>query len=195
MTHVYNYVSMYMEGVSLKPREMSFYIFYYIPLNVICEREMKMQKTELSERMYKILADHIAVIEREKESAVKGFYSDNAATGTDCEIFFGEYIARLKGYLKNVNFKIDGPDNCPVVIIGSTVEVMDTADKDVFSYRIVLPIADSSSHNMSVASCLSPIGRALLLKPAGSRVSVKTPGGEVIYDIVKVSFDEKAPVP
>jgi transcription elongation factor GreA len=174
---------------------MSFIFFYNIPLNVICEREMKMQKTELSERMYKILADHVAEIERGKESAVKGFYSDNPVTGTDCEIFFGEYIAGLKDYMKNVKLKTDGPDNCPIVIIGSTVEVVDTADKEAFSYRIVLPIAGSSSHDMSVASCLSPIGRALLLKPAGSRVSVNTTGGEVIYDIVRISFNEEAPVP
>jgi transcription elongation factor GreA len=179
---------------------MSFIFFYNIPLNVIwvnviCEREMKMQKTELSERMYKILADHVAAIEREKESAVKGFYSDNAATGTDCEIFFGEYIAGLKDYLKNVKVNKDGADNCPIAIIGSTVEVMDTADKEAFSYRIVLPIAGSSSHDMSVASCLSPIGRALLLKPAGSTVSVNTPGGEVIYDIVRISFDGEEQVP
>ncbi|MGE5614470.1 MAG: GreA/GreB family elongation factor [Bacillota bacterium] len=154
-----------------------------------------MRKTELSERMYKILADHIALIEREKEPAVKDFYSDNIATGTDCEIFFGEYIAGLKNYLKNVKVKPDGPDHCPIAIIGSTVEVMDMADMEAFSYRIVLPLASSSSHDMSVASCLSPIGRALLLKPAGSRVSIKTPGGEVIYDIVKISIDEYAPVP
>ncbi|MGI6668078.1 MAG: GreA/GreB family elongation factor [Acetivibrionales bacterium] len=147
-----------------------------------------MQKTELSERMYKILNDHIVSIEREKETAVKDFYSDNVATGTDCEIFFGEYITGLKNYLKSVKVKKDMPDCCPLVIIGSTVEVIDTADNEAFNYRIVLPMANNSPHDMSIASCLSPIGRALLLKPAGSRVSIKTPGGEVIYDIVKISI-------
>jgi len=149
-----------------------------------------MQQTVLSERMFEILTGHVAEIEREKEFIVKGFYADNATTGMESEIFFREYTARIEEFLKNVRVKKDAPDNCPLSIIGSTVEVKDSEDMEVSSYQIVLPFTNKLSHDMSRASCLSPMGRALLLRQVGSKVAVMTPGGQVEYEIMSIKLDE-----
>ncbi len=156
------------------------------------EREMEMQQTVLSERMFEILTDHVAEIEREKEFIIKGFYADNAATGMDSEIFFRDYTARIEEFLKNVRVKKDGPDSCPLSIIGSTVEVKDAEDMEVFSYQIVLPFTNKLPPDMSQASCFSPMGRALLLRQVGSKVAVMTPGGQVEYEIMSITLDETA---
>lgn len=156
------------------------------------EREMEMQQTVLSERMFEILTDHVAEIEREKEFIIKGFYADNAATGMDSEIFFRDYTARIEEFLKNVRVKKDGSDSCPLSIIGSTVEVKDSEDMEVFSYQIVLPFTNKLPPDMSQASCFSPMGKALLLRQPGSKVAVMTPGGQVEYEIMSIVLDETA---
>ena len=150
-----------------------------------------MLQTVLSERMFKILSDHVAEIEREKEYIIKGFYADNAATGMDSEIFFRDYTARIEEFLKKVRVKKDGPDSCPLSIIGSTVEVRDAEDMEVFSLQIVLPFTNKLPPDMSQASCFSPMGRALLLRQVGSKVAVMTPGGQVEYEIVSITLDEE----
>lgn len=149
-----------------------------------------MLKTVLSERMYKILTDHVAEIEREKEPVIKGFFADNAEMGMDSEAFFREYTAELEKYLKSIKVKKDGMDTCPFTIIGSVVQLKDLEDSETISCRIVLPFANKSGSDVFNASCLSPMGRALLLKPAGSKVTVKTPGGRIDYEIISICADD-----
>lgn len=145
-----------------------------------------MHNTVLSERMFEILSAHVVNIEREKEAIIKSFYDDNAGTGMDIESFFREYTATIDSYLNSVKVKNDGMDSCPLTIIGSTVEVRDTSDLDVYSYHIVLPYAKKANRDMSYASCLSPMGRALLLKPVGSKVSIQTPADLLNYEIIRI---------
>jgi len=155
---------------------------------------MEMRKTVLSERMFKILTDHIAEIEREKENIIKGFYADNAATGMDSEIFFREYTAKIEEFLNSVQVKKDAPDNCPISIIGSTVEVKDTEDSEIISYEIVLPFTKKADMNMNQASCFSPMGKALLLQQTGNKVSIMTPGGQVEYKILNITLGSEEDV-
>lgn len=145
-----------------------------------------MHNTVLTERMFEIITDHIADIEKEKEAIIKSFYADNAGTGMDIEAFFREYTATIDNYLKTVKVRKDGMNSCPLTIIGSIVEVMDIADMDIYSYHIVLPYENRPNRDMSYASCLSPMGRALLLKPVGSKVSIKTPADILSYEIKSI---------
>lgn len=149
-----------------------------------------MHNTVLSERMFKILSAHIAEIEKDKEAIIKSFYADNAGTGMDIEAFFREYAAAIDNYLKSVNIRKDGLNSCPVIIIGSTVEVRDTADMNIYSYHIVLPYTKKANRGMSYASCLSPMGRALLLKTVGSKVSIQTPADLLSYEVMSIFVPE-----
>ncbi len=150
-----------------------------------------MQKTVLSERTFEILTNHVAEIEGKKESVIKAFYADNAETGMDSEVFFREYTAGIEEYLKGVRVKKNASDSCPVSIIGSMVDVRDAEDMEVESYQIVLPFKNQTLLDMNQASCFSPMGKALLLKQAGDKVTIETPGGQIEYEIMKISFTEK----
>ncbi len=147
-----------------------------------------MHNTVLSERMFKILSDHLAEIEEKKDGIIKSFYADNAGAGMDIETFFREYTAAIGGYLEGARVRKDAPDECPLTIIGSTVEVKDLLDQDVYSYHIVLPYAHKAIRDMSYASCLSPMGRALLLKTVGSKVSIKTPVDTFTYEVMSITL-------
>lgn len=147
-----------------------------------------MHNTAISEQMYEILTAHLAEIETEKEEIIRSFYADDAAAGMDIESFFREYTSVIGSYLKKAKIRKDGLDSCPMAIIGSTVEVKDIEDMDTCSYHIVLPLKRKNGGDMNQASCLSPMGRALLLKTPGSRVPVKTPAGELNYEILGISI-------
>ncbi len=144
----------------------------------------------MSEQMLNVLTDHVSYIEKEKEAIIKSFYADNAGAGMDIEAFFRDYTAAVSSYIDTVRTgKADAAKN-PPAIIGSTVEVLDTAEQEKFSYQIVLPLAKKAGSDMSHASCLSPLGRALLMKSAGSRVSIQTPAGLLDYEIVHIKLPE-----
>ena len=72
------------------------------------------------------------------------------------------------------------------VVFGATVDLYDIAeDKDVI-YQIVGELeADIKANLISVTS---PIARALIGKSEGDEVTVKAPGGEREYEIVKVTY-------
>jgi len=151
---------------------------------------MEMKKTALSERMYRLLADHIAEIEREKEPILKSLFSENAQTAMQSEAFFREYTDKLEKYLKNAEVRKDAADACPFSIIGSVVQIRDLEDSEIINCRIVLPYAGKSTGGLFDASCLSPMGQALLLNPPGSIVTVSTPAGQIRYEIISISVDD-----
>ncbi len=67
------------------------------------------------------------------------------------------------------------------VIFGVTVDIINTETDETVSYQIVGDDeADVKSNKISVNS---PIARALIGKVIGDEVVVKTPGGEVEYEI------------
>ncbi|WP_286788089.1 MULTISPECIES: transcription elongation factor GreA [unclassified Pseudomonas] len=70
------------------------------------------------------------------------------------------------------------------VIFGTTVEIINVDTDESVTYQIVGDDeADIKSGKISVSS---PIARALIGKQEGDAVIVKTPGGDVEYEIVEV---------
>jgi transcription elongation factor GreA len=64
--------------------------------------------------------------------------------------------------------------------------VEDLVDGDLFRFRIVLPF---QGHNrIEDVTCLSPAGKALILKKPGEEVTVAAPAGTFRYRIKEISF-------
>ena len=70
------------------------------------------------------------------------------------------------------------------VIFGVTVELINLADDNEVRYRIVGE--DEANIKGGKISVTSPIARALIGKEEGDVVLVRTPGGEVEYEIASV---------
>lgn len=73
--------------------------------------------------------------------------------------------------------------------MGSEVEVLDTENGSKFTFTVVAPFqSQRESHNIFDVSCLSPVGRALLLKKVGETVEVDAPGGIFHYKINSINL-------
>jgi transcription elongation factor GreA len=72
------------------------------------------------------------------------------------------------------------------IIFGATVELenLDNGERRVFT--IVGP--DESDISMGKVSVMSPMAKAVIGKKAGDDAVVHAPGGEIEYEIIKVSF-------
>ena len=70
------------------------------------------------------------------------------------------------------------------VIFGSTVEILDLATDATLRYQIVGE--DEASVKENRISVTSPLARSLVGKEEGDTVIVKTPGGDVEYEISSV---------
>lgn len=142
----------------------------------------------LAAQMHKIITAHLSDIEKEKDAIIKSFYADSAKAGMGIETFFREYQGALAEYLESIKVKPGGSGICPPAIIGGTVEARDLEDNEIYSFHIVLPYPNKTVRDIDIASCLSPLGRAILLKTAGSKVAVQTPAGVLNYEIVNITL-------
>lgn len=74
--------------------------------------------------------------------------------------------------------------NTGKVIFGTTVDIINVDTNERVTYKIVGDDeADVKANKVSISS---PIARALIGKEVGDEVEVRTPAGEVIYEIDKV---------
>ena len=153
---------------------------------------MEMCKNSISNRISGFLHEHIKAIEKEKDSLFKEHYTENVKESMDAQEFFREYINFIYNYLDNLKAETDNSDSCPFVIINSIVEVQDMEDMETYQYRIVLPYSEEKDISIDCASCLSPLGKALLLKSIGQQVNVQIPTGTLSYVIKKITVTEQA---
>ena len=94
-------------------------------------------------------------------------------------------IAEIEGKLSNAQV-IDGTQipESDKVIFGTTVELMNLDTDEEITYQIVGD--DESDIKQSKISVYSPIARALIGKEVDDVVVVKTPNGDVEYEICTV---------
>ncbi len=72
------------------------------------------------------------------------------------------------------------------VIFGATVQVFNTQTEEEATYRIVGD--DEADFKQNLISVNSPMARGLIGKEADDVTIVKTPGGDVEYEIIKVEY-------
>lgn len=72
------------------------------------------------------------------------------------------------------------------VIFGATVSVLNLENDEEITYRIVGDDEADFKHNL--ISVNSPIARGLIGKEVDDSVTIKTPGGDVEFDILKVEY-------
>ena len=72
------------------------------------------------------------------------------------------------------------------VIFGATVKVLNLDTDEEQSYRIVGD--DEADFKQNLISVNSPIARGLIGKEQDDVVIIRTPGGEVEYEIIKVEY-------
>ncbi|MCM3690724.1 GreA/GreB family elongation factor [Neobacillus niacini] len=99
--------------------------------------------------------------------------------------FFNLYVLEVEDLLK-VNQKNNHISFFPKVLIGTKVTVLYDEDNETEDYVICYP--EQSNPDLGYISFLSPVGRQLLFKNIGEKISLKIPTGELSVTIKEISF-------
>ena len=120
------------------------------------------------------------------EAKAEGDISENAGydEAKTAQGFLEGRIRELEGILKNAKVISDDAAAPDVVSLGRTVVVREAGTDYEEEYTIVGPPEANPSQGR--ISNESPMGRALLNKRVGEQAVVQSPGGEIVFEIVKV---------
>jgi transcription elongation factor GreA len=146
-----------------------------------------MNKTNTSDEVLQLLLDHLNIVEESREMLLKEYFTEETEESKKLQRFFREYVTTLKNYVQNSKVTTKGSKIHPVVIIGSVVEVEDMEDHETYKYRIVLPFSGSLKSSYDCASCLSPLGKALLFRKINDKVDVEVPTGKLNYYVKSIT--------
>lgn len=129
-----------------------------------------------------------AVIEAIQEARGHGDLSENAEydAAKEKQGFIEARINELESKMSRFDIiditKMSGDK----ITFGATVTLENVESSEQKVYTIVGP--DESDISKGKVSILSPLARAIVGKKAGDDAIVQAPGGEIEYEIVKVSF-------
>ena len=145
----------------------------------------KLLRDELSE-LKTIIRPQIS--EAIKEAREKGDLKENAEyhAAREQQSFAEGRIKDIEGKLSNA--QVIDITRMPVsdkVIFGTTIIVADENNNEI-TYKIVGE--DEADLKKDKISVTSPISRALVGKSEGDEVTIKTPSGNIIYEIVEVKY-------
>lgn len=128
-----------------------------------------------------------AVIKAIEEARAHGDLSENAEyhAAKDQQGFIEARIQDIEGKVSRAEV-IDPKDlSGDTVVFAATVSIADEDDK-LSKYQIVG--VDEVDVSAGKISFISPIGRALIGRKVGDEIEVKTPQGEIYYEITNVDF-------
>mgnify|MGYP001194950584 FL=1 len=145
----------------------------------------KLLRDELSE-LKTIIRPQIS--EAIKEAREKGDLKENAEyhAAREQQSFAEGRIKDIEGKLSNA--QVIDITRMPVsdkVIFGTTIIVADENNNEI-TYKIVGE--DEADLKKDKISVTSPISRALVGKSEGDEVTIKTPSGNIVYEIVEVKY-------
>lgn len=120
------------------------------------------------------------------EAKAEGDISENAGydEAKNAQAFLEGRIRELENRIRNAQIIEDADSPANVVALGRTVVVQEIGEDMKENYTIVGSVeVDPKNGRISNES---PMGKALLGKKVGDKVTVKTPNGEMQFKILKV---------
>ena len=131
--------------------------------------------------------DRPSVIEAIAEARAHGDLKENAEyhAAREKQGFIEGRIQELESKLSTAQI-IDVKDipNSGKVIFGVTVKLLNVDTEEEVTYQIVGE--DEADIKLNKISIASPVARALIGKQLDDEVTVQTPAGEVVYDIISI---------
>jgi transcription elongation factor GreA len=150
----------------------------------------KMQNSsELSQDAFETLRQHLAHLQTGKHKVIEEYFDERTGECIEFEELLNVYISQIDQMVRNSKPTKTKDSGLPFVIIGSSVEVQDVDNGESFRFKVVPPYQGSAkSRDICDVSCLSPVGKSLLLKCVGEKVEVAAPGGVFCYKIKSIRF-------
>ena len=136
-----------------------------------------------------LLKRHLAWVEQDKLEVSEKLFGFNCQEKHQYESFVEGYVKKICDVYGEA---VLDENDLPFVTITSRVTVFDEREGERLTFKIISPNDDSpadfSSEDVIVASYLSKIGKAMLLKAKNERVEVHTPQGGYCYRIENISM-------
>ena len=156
----------------------------------------KVPMTRVGEIKLREELEHLKKVERPRivkaiaEAREHGDLKENAEyhAAREQQSFCEGRIQEIEGKLSNAQvIDIATIPNTDKVIFGATVDIVNVDTEETLTYQIVGDDeADVKANKISVNS---PIARGLIGKSVGDEVTIKTPAGEVVYEIDEVRHE------
>ncbi len=134
--------------------------------------------------------DRPKVIQAIPEARAHGDLKENAEyhAAKDQQGFIEARIKDIEAKLSNTQIiDVTTIDAKGRIVFGSTVELLDVQLDQEATYKIVGE--DEAEINAGLISFTSPIARAMIGKNEGDEVSFSAPGGEKLYEVIKVRYE------
>ncbi len=144
------------------------------------------KKLVLSKTVFENLVKHLVDIEDGKSRLFEKYFLEPSKERNEYEKIFDNYITKIDHLIRSTTVTDDAENCIPFSIIGSEVEVKDIESDEVFKFRIVPPFQENVGS--TDVSCLSPVGKSLLLKKVGEKAIVNAPAGVFHYQIKSINL-------
>lgn len=145
---------------------------------------MKKEFSTSEEEIVK-LKQHLARMKKDQERILDQYFPEDSEERDEFEAFLNNYLHGVEKATKRLASGTAGK-GFPLVLIGSEVNVEDLSGGDVFKFRIVMPFQGQT--RIEDVTCLSPAGKALILRKPGEEVTVTAPAGTFRYRIKDISY-------
>ena len=153
-----------------------------IPMTVLGFKTLEDEQKKLK---YKDRPDVIKAIAEAREH---GDLSENAEyhAAKELQSFIERRITELEDKIRRSDVIDVSNIKNDKVVFGATIELFDEKSEKELTYQIVG--IDEANVEKGLISINSPVARALMGKKIGDSVNVKTPGGEMSYEILKIEY-------
>ncbi|HZJ57771.1 MAG TPA: GreA/GreB family elongation factor [Clostridia bacterium] len=146
-----------------------------------------MQENYHRHQISDFLTKHLKTIRSTRNHILKEFYEEHTGERDAFKGMMDQYLDFLKGFI-DANPEVSVKQRWPLILIGSVAEVQDLDYSEIERLKIVPPFYGDGGGGLDCASCLSPVGYALLFKGVGDRVTVDTPLGNCRFMIKSVEL-------
>ena len=153
-----------------------------IPMTVLGFKTLEDEQKKLK---YKDRPDVIKAIAEAREH---GDLSENAEyhAAKELQSFIERRITELEDKIRRSDIIDVSNIKNDKIVFGATIELFDKKSEKELTYQIVG--IDEANVEKGLISINSPVARALMGKKIGDSVNVKTPGGEMSYEILKIEY-------
>jgi len=153
-----------------------------IPMTVLGFKTLEDEQKKLK---YKDRPDVIKAIAEAREH---GDLSENAEyhAAKELQSFIERRITELEDKIRRSDVIDVSNIKNDRIVFGATIELFDENSGKELNYQIVG--IDEANVEKGLISINSPVARALMGKKIGDSVNVKTPGGEMSYEILKIQY-------
>ena len=146
-----------------------------------------MQENRHQDNITIFLTKHLKEITSIRNHILKEFYGEHTRERDTFKNMIDQYLDYLRTFADN-SYDVYKDQRWPLILIGSIAEVQDLDYNEIERLKIVPPFYDKGGERFDCASCLSPVGHALLFKRVGDRIAVNTPLGNCRFMVRSIEL-------